>query len=53
MQGTCSEMYLEKAFDGSSSRPTERLLIAKELGENSLMFLTHPGVHKVEISLTK
>lgn len=53
MQGTCSEMYLEKAFDGSSSRPIERLLIAKELGENSLMFLTHPGVHKVEISLTK
>lgn len=51
MQGTCSEMYLEKAFDNSSSRPKSRLPIAKELGETSIMFLTHPGVHKVSIKL--
>ncbi len=40
--GSCSEVYLEKAFEGSISRPTERLPVAKELGETSLMFLVHP-----------
>ncbi|MBT0653125.1 DegT/DnrJ/EryC1/StrS family aminotransferase [Geomobilimonas luticola] len=38
--GSCSEIYLEKAFDGL--RPMERLPVAKELGETSLMFLVHP-----------
>lgn len=38
--GSCSEIYLEKAFDGL--RPTERLPTARELGETSLMFLVHP-----------
>ena len=40
--GSCSEVYLEKAFDGSDSRPAERLPVARELGETSLMFLVHP-----------
>lgn len=40
--GSCSEIYLEKAFDGTSSRPADRLRVAKELGETSLMFLVHP-----------
>ena len=40
--GSCSEIYLEKAFDNHPSRPNERLTIAKELGETSLMFLIHP-----------
>jgi dTDP-4-amino-4,6-dideoxygalactose transaminase len=40
--GSCSEVYLERAFDGSDSRPTQRLPIARELGETSLMFLVHP-----------
>jgi dTDP-4-amino-4,6-dideoxygalactose transaminase len=43
-QGSCSEVYLEKAFDGSGFRPEERLPNAKALGENSLMFLTHPNI---------
>jgi hypothetical protein len=38
--GSCSEIYLEKAFD--CLRPAERLPQAKELGETSLMFLVHP-----------
>lgn len=38
--GSCSEIYLEKAFDGI--RPLHRLPVAKELGETSLMFLVHP-----------
>ena len=41
-QGSCSEMYLEKAFDNTSLRPKERLPVAKKLGETSLMFLVHP-----------
>jgi dTDP-4-amino-4,6-dideoxygalactose transaminase len=41
-QGSCSEVYLEKAFDNSNSRPSQRLPNAKELGETSLMFLVHP-----------
>ena len=40
--GSCSEVYMEKAFDGNDLRPAERLPVAKELGETSLMFLVHP-----------
>ena len=40
--GSCSEIYLEKAFDNHPSRPNVRLTVAKELGETSLMFLIHP-----------
>jgi len=40
--GSCSEVYLEKAFDGTGWRPAERLPVAHELGEISLMFLVHP-----------
>ncbi|MEP7221526.1 MAG: DegT/DnrJ/EryC1/StrS aminotransferase family protein [Novosphingobium sp.] len=42
MQGSCSEVYLEKAFDGTGWRPDVPLPVAKELGGTSLMFLTHP-----------
>jgi dTDP-4-amino-4,6-dideoxygalactose transaminase len=41
-QGSCSEVYLEKAFDGTGLRPAERLPVARELGDTSLAFLTHP-----------
>jgi dTDP-4-amino-4,6-dideoxygalactose transaminase len=40
--GSCSEIYLEKAFDQGSLRPRERLPVAKQLGETSLMFMVHP-----------
>jgi len=40
--GSCSEVYLEKAFDGHASRPLNRLPNARELGDTSLMFLVHP-----------
>lgn len=43
-QGSCSEVYLEKAFDHTPWRPQERLSGARELGETSLMFLVHPGI---------
>jgi dTDP-4-amino-4,6-dideoxygalactose transaminase len=41
-QGSCSEVYLEKAFEGTGFAPAKRLPIAKELGETSLAFLVHP-----------
>ena len=50
--GSCSEVYLEKAFDNSGFRPKERLVNAKELGETSLMFLIHPTLTKNEIKQT-
>ena len=40
--GSCSEVYLEKAFDGTAFKPAQRLPVAKELGETTLMFLVHP-----------
>lgn len=40
--GSCSEIYLEKAFEASGLKPAKRLAVAKELGETSLMFLVHP-----------
>ena len=49
MQGSCSEVYLEKAFDNHPSKPKERLSVAKELGETSLMFLVHPAIGQEQI----
>ena len=51
-QGSCSEVYLEKAFDGTGWRPAQRLAVAKDLGENSLMFLVHPTLTQAEIDQT-
>ncbi len=50
--GSCSEVYLEKAFDGTNWRPSEPLPVARELGETSLMFLTHPTLTAAEIEKT-
>lgn len=49
MHGSCSEIYLEKAFDGTPWRPAQRLPVARELGETSLMFLCHPTITDAEI----
>lgn len=51
-QGSCSEVYLEKAFDNTDWRPAERLPVAQELGETSLMFLVHPTLTEAEIDKT-
>ncbi|MBS0175706.1 MAG: DegT/DnrJ/EryC1/StrS aminotransferase family protein [Nitrospira sp.] len=50
--GSCSEVYLEKAFDDTGWRPQERLPVARELGDTSLMFLVHPGLAADEIERT-
>ncbi|HMS27497.1 MAG TPA: DegT/DnrJ/EryC1/StrS aminotransferase family protein [Burkholderiaceae bacterium] len=51
-QGSCSEVYLEKAFDTTGWRPQERLSNARELGETSVMFLVHPTLTKSELAKT-
>ncbi|WP_152207590.1 DegT/DnrJ/EryC1/StrS family aminotransferase [Marinobacter changyiensis] len=50
--GSCSEIYLEKAFQNLHLAPPRRLDNAKELGETSLMFLVHPTLSDAEIELT-
>lgn len=50
--GSCSEVYLEKAFDGTGYRPAEPLPVARELGETSMMFLVHPTLAEAEIAKT-
>jgi dTDP-4-amino-4,6-dideoxygalactose transaminase len=49
LHGTCPEVYLERAFDGTPWRPAQRLPGARELGETSLMFLTHPSMPEEEV----
>jgi dTDP-4-amino-4,6-dideoxygalactose transaminase len=51
-QGSCSEVYLEKAFDNTCWRPASRLPVAKDLGETSLMWLVHPTLTDTEIHKT-
>lgn len=50
--GSCSEVYLEHAFDNTGWRPHQRLPMARELGESSLMFLVHPTLTHDEIEKT-
>ena len=50
--GTCSEVYLERAFDNTAIRPLKRLPVAKELGDTSLTFLCHPTLTSEEIERT-
>lgn len=50
--GSCSEVYLEKAFNDTGFRPVRRLPHARELGETSLMFLVHPTLTDAEIGKT-
>ncbi|MCE9662460.1 DegT/DnrJ/EryC1/StrS aminotransferase family protein [Halomonas sp. M5N1S17] len=54
--GSCSEIYLEKAFDSHSGkpgwRPERRLPVARALGETSLMLLCHPTLTEAELDKT-
>jgi len=42
--GSAPEIYLERAFDGTPSRPAQRLPVARALGETSIAFLVHPTI---------
>lgn len=46
--GSCPEIYREHAFD-DRFRPDERLPVARELGETSLMFMVHPTLEVADM----
>ena len=48
--GSCPEIYLEKAFDGTGLRPAQRLPVARKLGETSFMMLVHPTLTSENIA---
>lgn len=50
--GPCSEVYLEKAFDETLSRPATRWPVAKALGERTLTFLVHPTLTEEDMEKT-
>ena len=50
--GSCSEVYLEKAFTLQGLGPLERLPVAQTLGDTSLMFLVHPTLSQKEMDHT-
>ena len=51
-QGSCSEVYNEKAFDNTGWRPNKPLPNAVLLGQTSVMLLVHPTLTELEISKT-
>jgi dTDP-4-amino-4,6-dideoxygalactose transaminase len=46
--GSCSEIYLEKAFP-ENMRPAQRRPVARQLGETSMMFLVHPTLSEEDM----
>jgi dTDP-4-amino-4,6-dideoxygalactose transaminase len=50
--GSCSEIYLEKAFTNAGLGPRRRLPVAQALGEDSVAFLTHPTLNTSEVERT-
>lgn len=48
--GSCSEIYLEKCFQNAGLFPTDRLPVARLLGDTSLMFLVHPTITLQQMS---
>ncbi len=42
--GSCSEIYLEKCFQHAGLVPSQRLPVARKLGETSLMLVVHPTI---------
>ena len=47
--GSCSEIYLERAFEIAEMKPPQRMPVAMALGEASLMLLVHPTLEDVHI----
>ncbi|MBV6475699.1 MAG: GDP-perosamine synthase [Rhodocyclaceae bacterium] len=50
--GSCSEIYLERAFADHGWSPHERLPVARSLGETSLMFMVHPTLGYADMADT-
>ena len=47
--GSCSEIYLEKAFKKNGMGPKKRLAVARQLGETSIMFQVHPTLTEADM----
>ena len=50
--GSCSEVYLEKAFDSLGCRPEKPLPMARALGKSSLAFMVHPTLGTEQMEYT-
>ena len=50
--GSCSEIYLERAFRDAGLGPDARLPVARELGETSIALLVHPTLDEAAIERT-
>jgi dTDP-4-amino-4,6-dideoxygalactose transaminase len=48
--GGCGEIYREKAFAKAVLSPADRLPVARELGETSLMFQVHPTLSDAQMT---
>ena len=48
-QGSCAEVYRERAFTDRSIGPRQPLPVAQELGETSIAFLTHPTLTDADL----
>jgi len=40
--GSCSEIYMERAFQSADLLPEKACVVSRDLGERSLMFVVHP-----------
>ena len=51
--GSCSEIYLERAFTDRGWGPDQPMPVARELGQTSLMFVVHPtlGEEAIDYSI--
>lgn len=49
--GSCSEIYLEKAFIDRGWSPAAPMPVARKLGDTSLCFLIHPTLGATEMAL--
>jgi len=50
--GSCSEIYLERAFSDAGLGPAERLPVARELGDTAIALLVHPTLDDAAIDRT-
>lgn len=50
--GSCGEIYRERAFTDRGWGPAQRLPVARQLGETSLMFMVHPTLGETEMADT-
>ncbi len=49
--GSCSEIYLESAFEAAGLRPQHRLPNASRMTDDALAFLVHPGLTETDMHL--